>query len=546
MELPTSLCELDPSGTFEADYNPLVSPPPYLLSQGLSILIQYMRIRQARLDEFADFLEDEDFSFVVENSGPIACETLADGTGFLTPLDLMEFDQAVHEFLNAEYFRCPSSAEEIATNVTKLRDFRESALYSTILNTFLNVVADIMKTSATRKLYGEAVLQRGDKPWGRKGETCSVYIVSLSALLRDAPPNYYQKQGRPSIINLVQEALPPMPFPFTVELFKDSLRLFVSPYGQVADTIQHTYPKCDCIDETKGKPNRHSPCIKPSVCIVTSIYTDEEAVRRDLEEEEYLARFEELEQDIRIWIQIEEGKLLTDLCVQKRKDLLRDELGVRQALFAMENKKLIAARNELSQLTARKQQFDDKEDFAKHRFLSIEQALEMIQAEKDKIEKLTGKTLFLSGQLNVFKEKLAVDAKEWRKTAVEDIIQKYCAIDYFDKIKKFRIYAIHRKLRRPWDGQDGALFEAWRSRLIGSTSTAELSLDELIAGEDEKEEEAKKRAQEAELDKLNPDEVPPEFNFDGCDKMPQYDFHLWFRYVKMRGSVMGMLKNLVK
>ena len=34
MELPNSISELDVSGTIDADYNPLISPPPYLLSHG--------------------------------------------------------------------------------------------------------------------------------------------------------------------------------------------------------------------------------------------------------------------------------------------------------------------------------------------------------------------------------------------------------------------------------------------------------------------------------------------------------------------------------
>lgn len=546
MELPTSLCNLDSSGLFDADYNPLISPPTFLLSQKLSVIIQYMHIRQQRLDEFADLLEDEDFTFVVENSGPIACETLTDGTGFLTPLDLIEFDQAVHEFLNGEYYRCPSSAEEIVANISKLRDFREAALYSAILNTFINVLNDIMKSSATRKLYSDAVIQKGEKPWGRKGEPCSVFIVALSALLRDAPPNYYQKQGRPSIINLVQNALPPMPFPFTVELFKDSLRLFVSPYGQVADTIQHTFPKCDCIDDIKGKPMRHSPCIKPAVCIVTSIYTDEEASRRDIEEDEYIARFEEIENEIRAWSLIQEGRVLTDLFVSKCKELIRDEYTIKKNIFDAENIKLKNAKAELQSLTTRKQQFDDKQDFSVHRFLSIEQAIELIQVEKDKIEKHTDKTLYISGQLNILKTKLAIEQPAWRKQVLEDLIQKYCAKDYFDRIKKFRIYAIKNKLRRPWDGLDGILFEGWRTRLLGSTSTADMSLDDLINEETVKESENQKKALENELNKLKPDEIPPEYNYDGCDKMSQFDFLLWFRYIKMRSSFMSILSNVVK
>ena len=378
---------------------------------------------------------------------------------------------------------------------------------------------------------------KGEKPWGRKGEACNTFIVSLPALLRDNPPNYYQKHGRASIINLVKEALPPMPFPFTVEMFKDSLRLYVSPYGQIADTIQHTFPKCDCIDESRGnKPSRHVPCVKPAVCIVTSIYTDEEAARRDLEEDEYISRFQQMEEEIRVWALTQEGRKMLDMVVNQRKDLIRDEIKVRKELHFGEQIKLKVAQNDLTALLGRKKQFEDGLEFVVHRLKSVEEALEMIQKDTDRVSKHKEKLDQINTQMKRLKDDLDREINVFRKQAIDDIIQKYCAIDYNDKIKKFRVYAIQNNLRRPWDGVDGLLFEAWRSRLLGSTSSASMSLQDIISMENQKEEENQKLEQQN-ASALKNDDLPPEYDWSGCEKMSQYDFLLWYHYLRTRSLI---------
>ena len=81
----------------------------------------------------------------------------------------------------------------------------------------------------------------------------NAWALSLGVLLKETPPNKFVKNGRPSVFSLIEQELPAMPIPFTVELLKDALRLYVSPYGQIADTQQITFPTCDCVDDKRGK-----------------------------------------------------------------------------------------------------------------------------------------------------------------------------------------------------------------------------------------------------------------------------------------------------
>lgn len=65
--------------------------------------MSYFKIRHARLVEIHSLLEKEDFSFLIEHATPVAREVLDDGTGFLVPDDLSEFDDAIQEYINGTY-----------------------------------------------------------------------------------------------------------------------------------------------------------------------------------------------------------------------------------------------------------------------------------------------------------------------------------------------------------------------------------------------------------------------------------------------------------
>ncbi len=47
-------------------------------------------------------MTDADFIFDPDHAKPAACEILEDGTGFLTPDDIEEFDHAVDEYCNGK------------------------------------------------------------------------------------------------------------------------------------------------------------------------------------------------------------------------------------------------------------------------------------------------------------------------------------------------------------------------------------------------------------------------------------------------------------
>jgi hypothetical protein len=476
MELPSSLVRMHPEGLLEGDYNPLVSPPPYLLSDGLGVVQNYLRIRIARQTRFEELMSDEDFVVAPHSMSPVAYEVLSDGTGFLTPDDLAEFDTAVDEYSNGEYFKCPATGEEIVSCITKLREIRETELYLTILYTFQSVIERLVGSKDKR--FSDGAIHEEQRPWGRKGENCNVWVLSLSCLLRDAVPNPLQPQGRPSVFSLIAEAMPRIAFPFTVDLLKDSMRLYESPYGQIADTEQVTFPSCECVDDKRNKPLRHKPCVKGAVVLVKSVYVPEEASRRAVEEDEFLVKFEEVEEDIRIWLVTEEGKRMQEKECRKRKEVLREEIKLREEMVLSQQIRVKKAQDKIKLAQRRKNQFENGDPFEAHGLNSMGDAIRLVAVEEEELVRFLNRVDILNETIVKLREALNLDMSTYMATAANDLVQKYCFLGHAATVDKFRKHAAKHKLKRHWDGDDGATFTSWKAanKYIGNTD----EMDELL------------------------------------------------------------------
>lgn len=466
-ELPLSLHKIDPEGLMEADFNPLISPPSYLLTEGLRTVQNYLRIRTIRINEFSDLLEAEDFEFVRENISPVACNVLADGTGFLNPNDLAEFDLAANEFLNNEYFKCPASGQEIVDKLVKLREFRENELYLTCLRTLI-VVLDTLSEDPNKvsKGFGDSVLTTTKRPWGRKGEQQTAYVLCKECLMRESPPNDFHRNTRPSVLSLVQETLPDMAIPFSVDLLMDSVELFTSPYGQVAGIETHVFSQCDCVDE-RNKPVRHKTCAKEAIVLSMIVFNDEEASRRELEEDEIYAEFKETQDLIRIWLMSTEGKKCLEKEVKRRVQVVQMEFRLIKEMVAAGELALLKAREYVASLHRRKRLMDQGESIASHGFESLQDAVNQIDDADEAVKKQENRNAALNEMRNELAVKLNISHVERRRIAAEDLMQKYCVDKFNIMSKRFRKIAAKYKLRRPWDGENGVDYREWFQRTMG-------------------------------------------------------------------------------
>eukprot|EP01033_Poteriospumella_lacustris_P006153 gene6153-4417_t len=554
LELPTTIRLLDATCTLEADYNPLISPPQYLLSDGLLVLKNYMAIRAARRKLLYELMVDEDFDLSESSFSPVACEVLEDGTGFLTPDDLAAFDQAVQEYMNGEFFKCPATGEEIVARVTKLRDDRETEMYLRIIYAFLDTLNEIVLVQKDPR-FPESSICEIQRPWGRNGEMMNCWAISLVTLLRETGPNMYYPEGRPSVFNMIAQRLPPMAFPFTVDLLKDSIRLYISPYGPVADTEQVTFPACDCVDDIRGKPKRHDPCQKAAVVLAKSVYIDEEADRREEEEDEFLERFETVEDDVRIWLVTDEGRKCLEKEVKKRKAILREELSLREEMLMAQQMKHKKKNEELKGLQGRLSLFLQAAPYEQHGFYTKEEATMAIDKVQDEIAKFHNRIGILTTIVADLKAKLSVDWKTACVNAALDLVQKYCVLAYNEAVTAFRQKALDNGWKRHWDGEDGKAFAEWkrhhvvkkratdgdddddddaadhtdtsgRGGLQRTTSTNSVRSD-TSGGSTNTNASSRRRNKNGELE--------PEFNWDETSKMEKYNLPVYTRYRQVNG-----------
>jgi Leucine-rich repeat (LRR) protein len=541
LELPSSLALIDTEAFIEPDFNPLVSPPQYILAEGLHTIQLYLKIRDLRLAELEDLLEEEDFEYDTESMFPTATEVLLDGTGYLTPVDLGEFDRAVHEYLNAEYFKCPSSGVELVMRLSKLREFRETEIYLTILNCFNKIVNDILQDKKMLKLFSDAVLIQGVRPWGIKGTMTNVNIIALNCLLKDTKENKIHRKGRECIFNKIKKILPEMPFPFTTDLLKDALRLYLSPYGQVADTEQVTFPSCDCVGGPKNKPQRHDPCKKPAVVLAVSVYTEEEADRRAVEEDEFIVRFDEITEDVHAYLADELGMARHNKEVERREAGLYEDIELRDDIRTGEIIRMCSVREAITSIEKRKLSFEEGEEFAAHGFKSVSEPIALINVEQEKMDKIQARIDALQGQIDDLNKKLSVSWSGKKALAAEDMVQKYCALYYQRAIKRFRIYASVKEVKRPWDGEDGKDFAAWMRKFSVkyAPGTVDISnLDQMIKDDDEAYAKEKEEEVRAAIEAGN--EIL-EFDWEDTDDMTRFHFGLYQRYKDSKGVLGGFM-----
>lgn len=510
----------------------------------MGVIIAYMRIRHGRMAELEKKLIAEDFVINMDNVQPLATETLEEGTGFLTPQDLDEFDDAINEYVHGELYLCPASGSEIVKAVSDLRDFRETELYLHCLNAFYKTLAVAEKSED----FGRAVLTETRRPWGRNGEMVNCWVVSMHALLRDTPPNkYFQPNGRPALIHSISDNMPKTSFPFSKELLKDSLRLYLSPYGQIADTENMEYLDCDCIDEKRLKPKSHEPCEKPSVVLIKVIYTDEEASRRDEEEDMFAIKFDELDSEIRLWLNTEEGYINMKKQRDIRRKVIKEDLALREEVYKNELYKERMYEAAVNKISRRVIQFEENLAFEVHHINSAEEGKKMVEDANKKLARQVKRVKACAEALEALEEASKMNKSGLKALITAELIRKYSVNYYNETIKSLRKTAILKNLRRPWDGEDGKYFEFMKNRIVLSAMemvdeknpASKMNVAEALAKEEE--EEMKKMA---ELEQAVEDEDKPEYDWEDTEDMSKYSCELYDRYVYEHSGLRGVMNSI--
>lgn len=336
----------------------------------------------------------------------------------------------------------------------------------------------------------------------------------------------------------MEPALRHIPFPFDAELFKDAVKYFDYVYGIAVDITEVTFPDCDCTDDT-GNPTYHVTCKKPAVVIVKHLYTEEEMYRREADANEVMDRFARLEEEIDVWLEINEGKAALNNQLEAYRAHWKDNLSINDELLHTYRQELKESRQRVDLLQEQMAKFEVGIAYARPLFKTEEEARDLLAVENDKIRVLNLKIEKLAEIGEQLRSYTRLKISELKQLAIEQLKKKYCYLEYQERIlERQRRYALRNKLSRPWDGLDGADYNTWwRCHALDSTIDGAVEDSSL---RDESMSEVGRRRQITEK-VVGEDTVQltleAEYNWDGCEEIGMnFNLSLYDDYLSNRSK----------
>ena len=265
--------------------------------------------------------------------------------------------------------------------------------------------------------------------------------------------------------------------------------------------------------------------------LAISVYTEEEADRRAVEDDEFYIMFDEITEDVKVYLDTDEGKKAHDKEVRRREAGLWEDVELRDDIKTGEILKMRGVKEVMGGIERRKAAFEANEEMANHGFKSISEPIALLNEQQEKVNAIDLRIAALQKQSDDLNAKLALSWSAKLSIAAEDLVQKYCVLAYRRIIKRFRIYASVKKVRRPWDGEDGAAFADWMNKFSTKYSSETMKISDLegMMKADEEEFQKQKAAELLEAAQLGKP-IPPEFDWDGTDNMEAYENDLYQRY----------------
>eukprot|EP00752_Nemacystus_decipiens_P011950 g10596.t1 len=460
LQLPDSLVELSKVQEVQMDSNPYKSPPPELLAEGISTLMQYVRVRMQRIDRMYNLILERGFDTSLEALLPESCGVLTTNTGYLNPSDLDEFDKAVDRFINGDFYRHPLTAEAILDVALELRATREKEFYERMV---AHLMAQIF-SQETREVFSENIFCRHTtRPWGRRGGPVGCLAVALSALFEDTPVNAFVEEFRPAMWTEARKTLPKSVFEYSRKALRKALVTLRSAYGPIAAFEDITFEFCECVDTKTGEELRHpkGDCVVPGMVVVKIIYTAEEARRRKEEDKEVREAFRKTNKQVRDWLKTKQGAARVTEEIKKRKAVQSFRIGIIDASIA-ELKGLAALKQELLAFAKQRQmQFEDGEPFHFHSLATTEEAVALVEAAEKEVTDIHDQKVALELEKTQLKEMLRERVQDVAEKVENNLVDKYCYEEYTNVFNRNRTRALKEGWRRPWDGMDGEDFGKW-------------------------------------------------------------------------------------
>ncbi|CEG40286.1 Leucine-rich repeat protein [Plasmopara halstedii] len=447
----------------ESDGNPLRSPPAEIMRLGIKVISSYLHKRQERVDELVALFKTLELRYdrkafqtpIVQHLIPFQSSLR-----FFTSEHLKAIDRAVDYYVNGSFYLPPSlkpkpffrRGVDLCYDMVLLTHFQLAQCHHRIvLNELLQLLRLIRHKRWADKTEFRYDLQR---PWGRRGELVGVYTIRQSLLF---PTDDSQAQKRhdelPSVIDVIktrtQRGFPSEPFlanKRTLQDVENALREFVGPYGPVGIIHDNVPLRCACTDMLRyGK--MHDPCRQQGWTIVSILYTEDESLRREVDDKNVREAHGDLLPGIQTFLDTSEGQKHLRQEVKRIKEMIRKQIQTIQ-------KQLKEHRTELKLLVRRykrreresKTKAEVKRKFVRREKLEIAKARvreDEMELKREKVRRRQDHTAFRREVEQLMLEEASTTARQ-------------------QVIRQQRDKAIAMGWRRPWDGMDGRAFEQYK------------------------------------------------------------------------------------
>ncbi|EQC29419.1 hypothetical protein SDRG_12882 [Saprolegnia diclina VS20] len=456
-ELPVDFGNLQTLEMVEFEGNPLRSPPPSVLAQGIRDIQVYLQKRVERVLELQSLLDAVPYGFQRDHFVPRTRNLLTTNLAFLTPDDLREFEDKVDKYVNGAFFEAPSiRGVDLVQQLQATQHDRAQTARRAVLEDVLQLCRLIQTKRWLDKVDFRYDLTR---PWGLHAEETPCFMLNPTAL-------YDDWEDVPSILHVIEKRVGRG---FTEEAFRhapdvvvDALTHYQGVYGPVG-IAHHRVPfRCGCEDMLR-KGTTHEPCYKFGWVLVQSLTSYEEAARRVKEDAQIEHALKEVRAQVHSFLTttrdgkarlFKEAKKLKAERKARKKRITKQLPGLRKAIGLRKADVVVATqKNVLDKTIAGDAWTDENAKAAEALVKTIEEDIAQ-QEEHIKDMEAVVKTL---------KHELRQTFNHY-VTEIVDMLLGTTGKEIRDRIvTNQRIKAIRKQLRRPWD----AGFDVFQAQYLG-------------------------------------------------------------------------------
>jgi hypothetical protein len=266
-------------------------------------MFRYCEVRATRIKEMKKALMLSNLDYESSNLLPKPTNLLYDPDGYLSGEDLINFDLAVNEFINGNFFLHKSSSEEVIGAFKNLRTQRERDFHFDVINSFLQMLHIVEEEG----LASAGVFKtRVSRNWGEGSTPVDCFAVVMDAV-------YENSEMRDSLASQINARYKlghsQCDFPYLRSQLEKAFQRYDDPLGGEVATVETiTFDQCECLgNDGKLLYPPHEKCTRKCVVIKKTVMSADENLAKIDEDEEIYVLSGEIKSEADVWLKSADG-----------------------------------------------------------------------------------------------------------------------------------------------------------------------------------------------------------------------------------------------